>query len=506
MEQNLFHKVTGAEKLQSPFVILAVLGAAVVVGFLIAKMGIMIGAAIIALPGALYFINAIFKDAGLAIFAALVISFTVAGLTLYIKAPFGLGIDATLLFAWLSIFFKHFRKIDWSPVDNNFSRLIAIWFILLIFEIINPEGNGPVAWFYAVRAIGLYPILGMTAIFMLLRHPKYLDKFLNIVFLFSVLGTIWGFRQLIFGTNKAEDHWLYVEGHEDQHVLFGKLRVFSFYSDAGQFGSSQAYVAAICFISALAPTLKLNKKLLFVIVGAITFMGFGISGTRGALAVPACAGLVYLIMSKQVKILVLGLVMAGSAYYVLKYTKAFQSIEQVARMRSGLSDDNPSLQERLKNQRYFSNLLKTRPLGAGIGTAGYWADKYNPTSKWAIPTDSYYVRIWVETGLIGICLHFVFFGYIFGRGGFILWNLRNQELRYKMIALYGGFAGVLATSYGNAVYSQLPTAMIMIISLPMIFLSPLYDKILWKEEVLEKQKNNEPLTDEEKILLTEELK
>ena len=353
MAKNIFHNITGAERLNSPLFILSMLGIAVFLGLLVVKMGIIVGAAIIALPMVLYGVNAVFKDAGLAIFAALIISF---------------------------------------------------------------------------------------------------------------------------------------------------------YSDAGQFGSSQAYVAAVCFISALAPTLKMKKKILLVVIGVITFIGFGISGTRGALAVPAVAGFMFLIFSKQVKILVLGVLVARGAFYVLKHTKAFQSIEQVARMRSGLSDDNPSLEVRLNNQRYFYKLLKTRPVGAGIGTAGYWADKYNPHGKWAVPTDSYYARIWAETGIVGICLHFIFFGYIFGRGGHILWNLKNQELRFKMIALFGGFAGVLATSYGNAVYSQLPSAMVMIISLPMIFLAPLYDKILAQEEIKEKVKRNEELTYEEQVLLVEELK
>ncbi len=506
MGRTIVNRITGAERVNTPFFIITILLLAFAMGFLVIKMGLLVGGAIIAMPIVLYGVNAIFKDAGLAIFAALIVSFMVAGLALYVKGPFGLGIDITLVFAWLSIFFKHFRHIDWSPLDNNFTRLGIVWFGLLVLEIINPDSNGPVAWFYAVRAIGLYPFLGMTAVMMLLRHPKYLDKFLNIVFIFSLLGTAWGFRQMIGGTNAAEDHWLYAEEHADQHILFGKLRVFSFYSDAGQFGSSQAYVAAVCFISALAPTLKMKKKMLLVIIGVITFMGFGISGTRGALAVPAVAGFMFLIFSKQVKILILGVAMAGGAFYVLKYTKAFQSIEQVARMRSGLSGENASLEVRLNNQRYFYKLLKTRPIGAGIGTAGYWADKYNPHGKWAVPTDSYYVRIWAETGIVGICLHFIFFGYIFGRGGFILWHLKNQELRYKMIALYGGFAGVLATSYGNAVYSQLPSAMVMIISLPMIFLAPLYDKILAQDEIKEKVKRKEELTYEEQVLLAEKLK
>jgi hypothetical protein len=48
--------------------------------------------------------------------------------------------------------------------------------------------------------------------------------------------------------------------------------------------------------------------------------------------------------------------------------------------------------------------------------------------------------------------------------------------------------GVLLASYGNQVFSQMPTGMIMNVSIPLIFLSPLYDKIIAEEKEEQREK------------------
>ena len=137
--------------------------------------------------------------------------------------------------------------------------------------------------------LGILFELGFGIAFFYYRKVKDLDKFLNIITYLSVLGTLWGLRQQIFGTDAAEDYWLWVEDHQDEHVLFGVLRVFSFYSDAGQFGSSQAMMSLLCGIIALGPG-PLKSRLWYGFAAFMTFIGFAISGTRGALAVPAAGG------------------------------------------------------------------------------------------------------------------------------------------------------------------------------------------------------------------------
>lgn len=180
--------------------------------------------------------------------------------------------------------------------------------------------------------------------------------------------------------------------------------------------------------------------------------------------------------------LVPGLVVLASAFIILKHTTLFQNIEQVKRMRTGLSADNPSLNVRFRNQIKFRKYLATRPIGGGIGTAGFWGQRFSPGTFLAeTATDSWFVRIWAETGIVGLFFHVYLLGFAMGRSGYIIWNMENEELRYKLMALFCSAGGIIMASYGNQVYGQLPTEMIMNFTFPIMIMGPMYEEILKKE-------------------------
>ena len=134
---------------------------------------------------------------------------------------------------------------------------------------------------------------------------------------------------------------------------------------------------------------------------------------------------------------------------------------------------------RLNNQKTFGRYLSSRPMGGGIGTAGFWGARFSPNTLLAkTATDSWYVKIWAETGTVGVALHLFVLGYIMGKGASVIWRLKNQQLRYKAMAMYASIGGVLLSSYGNQVFGQMPTGMIMNVLIPFVFLSPLYEKEL----------------------------
>jgi len=448
-------------------------------GLLIGKAGLKIGLGLLVLPFVVYFVYRIFLKPEVGLHATLVLAFLASGLTRYLPLPWGLGLDILLFLSWLALLFLRFNKTDWTPLRTDFMLLSLLWYGYICAQILNPEARSLMAWFYAMRGYGFYQLLVCGLVLMCyIRRPQYLDTFLHYVLWLSVMGTLWGIRQKYMGTDAVEDHWLYAEGHHDEHVLFGVLRVFSFYSDAGQFGASQAMVALMSGILFLGPY-PLKKKLLYLFVALLTFFGFAISGTRGALAVPAAGGLIYLITTKNFKILLMGLMAGMLIFGVLKYTTLFHNIEQVRRMRTALDPDNPSLHARLRNQVTFGNYLRSKPLGGGVGSAGYWGARFSPNTLLAqTPTDSWYVKIWAETGLVGICLHLFVLGYFMGKGGYIIWKLKNKQLKNKIMAIYAGLGGVLLSSYGNQVFGQMPTGMVVGIIIPLIALAPYYDKLL----------------------------
>jgi hypothetical protein len=52
------------------------------------------------------------------------------------------------------------------------------------------------------------------------------------------------------------------------------------------------------------------------------------------------------------------------------------------------------------------NYLSSRPFGGGIGHGGTKAQKYLPNAFLSnVATDSWYVLIWVEEGIVGLMIH-----------------------------------------------------------------------------------------------------
>ena len=74
-------------------------------------------------------------------------------------------------------------------------------------------------------------------------------------------------RKMCLVSTSWERAWL-AEGNSSTHVIWGQLRIFSFLSDAGQFGANQAYSAVMATIIALLER-NWRKKLFFVIVAAL---------------------------------------------------------------------------------------------------------------------------------------------------------------------------------------------------------------------------------------------
>ncbi|MDN5200203.1 O-antigen ligase family protein [Fulvivirgaceae bacterium BMA10] len=484
-----FEKITGAEKLKGFVITILFVVMAVMFGFMTAKKGMMIPIFLVVLPIAGAYLTILFLNPRIGIKSFLCYCFFVTALSRYVPGvPYGLGMDGLLVLSFLAIFFGGFRKTDWSPVKNDLCALALIWFILNILELGNPYGGSPLGWFYGFRAAGLYWFLVTIVTFMLLRKKKDLDTFILIFIGISALGTLWGIRQFLFGVDPMEQRWLDA-GAAKTHVLFGKLRVFSFYSDAGQFGASQAHVGLISVLLALGP-FSWTKRIIFGGIGLLILYGMLISGTRGALFVVFAGVFIYLILTKEIKILIIGAIFGGGAFFILKFTSIGSGNAEIVRLRTALDPNDASFQERLKNQNILKEYLSSRPFGTGVGTIGTWGVKYNEHKFISqIPPDSLFVKVWAEYGIVGFLLWFGIQMYVLGKSSGIIWNIRDPVLKQKLMALTAGSAGILFASYGNEVQNQMPTSAIVYMSWVFVFMAPRWE--IEEEVRLEKTKQEE---------------
>lgn len=78
----------------------------------------------------------------------------------------------------------------------------------------------------------------------------------------------------------------------------------------------------------------------------------------------------------------------------------------------------PHISYAKKIKKKLATYLKYKPFGEGLGLSGDGLGvKISTRFTTSIPTDSWYVKIWVETGIVGLILYLsmIFFYYRMGR-------------------------------------------------------------------------------------------
>lgn len=472
MSGNIVSDRVGGKKIVFFFSLFAL---AMILGYLVTSQGLIAIVGVSVLPFVIAAVLLVLYKPEFGVILCMFIGLTVLGITRYIDAPLGLSLDLAILLTLVAALFKQSRQ-DLKLLNNPAVWAVGGWTLYTIFELFNPEAISSAAWFFAVRAISFYFLFLIVITFLAFRKLAHLNIFIQIWLIGAVISSLYGMKQLYIGLNGAELRWLQEPGAADTHILFGRLRVFSFYSDAGQFGAFMAYSSLIAAVLALkAETMKL--KIWYACAAGIIFWGMAISGTRGAMFV--FTGLFfYLLLTKNFRVLFVGIVMAGAVFFLLRFTYIGQSNYQIQRMRSAVNPtEDLSFQARLENQRKLKGYLASRPFGGGVGTIGYWGKRFSPNTFLAnTPPDSYFVRIWAETGIVGLVLHVLCFVYLLIKGFMIIFKLKDPYLKQKMMAFYSGMFGVLLASYGNQVVSQMPTVVFFSISTAFIFYSPHWDK------------------------------
>jgi len=477
---NPFQTLTGTDLLKNPFVFGVVLIATIILGYALVVGGFMTAAVVIALPILFYCFYRLILKPEIGITFALVMNFFILGISRYVPIKLGYLMDITLVSTYIAVFFHYFdKKLDIKPARNDLTYLAVVWATYIFLELFNPEAPNKTAWFASMRGIGLYMVLTIPLIQLFYNTPKHLDRFLMIWAVISVLASVKAWMQLNLGPDPWEQKWLDDFG-ATTHVLWGNLRAFSFFSDAGQFGAAQGQIVIVSLIL-LMNEKRRNYKIFWFIVAIASYYGMSSSGTRGAIFVPFAGGALYLVLRKNLRVIVIGTILLIMIYSFFRYTSIGNSNYQIYRMRTAFSpEDDASFQVRIKNQAIFEEYLKTRPFGGGIGTAGARAITYTgETFLSSVATDSWFVLIWAEAGIIGLFLHMFVLGWIIGKGIYIcMFQIKDKELEVKTAALLCGIFGIVVASYGNSILGQFPTGMLIYSSMAFVFMAPRLDKEL----------------------------
>jgi O-antigen ligase len=463
--------------LNSRWLLPGAIAIALVMGWLVGLAGVVIPSLLIGLTLLIFLVVLVFNQPRVGFIIYIIYCFLLSYLGHHVNAiSFGLGMDGLLVMTWLAVIFHRSEQQNLGRIQNELSLLALIWFVINVLEIANPARPSLAGWFYEMRSTTLYWLLTVPLGFVVFHTRRDLRLFLLLIITFSLLGSLYGIKQKVLGVDTMEQQWLDA-GAAATHLIWGKLRVFSFYSEAAQFGASQAHISLICFILALGP-FAWWKRLLFGLASFFLLYGMLISGTRGAMFVLVAGLFVYLFLSKQVKVLILGCLLAAGSYGVLKYTNIGNGNPDIFRLRTSLDPNDPSFRLRLSNQATLRTYLANKPFGEGVGTIGAWGHEFNADKFVStIEPDSYYVKIWAEYGIIGFLIWFGMMLFILGKCCGIVWQIRDPKLRQQLLALTAGYSGILLASYGNEIMNQVPSAMILYISWVFIFQGPELDTV-----------------------------
>ncbi|WP_298030211.1 O-antigen ligase family protein [uncultured Alistipes sp.] len=464
-------------------------GGVAVLAMTFTKYGVLAGLAVSAIPAALCILWVTLRDPGLSMLGLFVVNYFIMALTRYAHdLPFGLILDALIFYNILIISLQAMmHRIEWKRASSGLTVVAAIWVAYCTLEVVNPESVSVAGWFSSVRSVAFYFFFITVLTQLTMSEYKYLKYMLIVWSLLTLIAVAKACIQKFIGFNAAENYWLFVLGGRSTHIIRSGVRYFSFFSDAANFGASMGLSMVVFSISALYYRNPWIKTYLLLVAAAACY-GMLISGTRSALAVPFIGYTAFIMMSRNIKVIVAGILLVLAAFVFLKFTTIGQGNAIVRRARSAFNTQDASFQVRLENQAKLRELMRDKPFGAGLGHGGGKAKTFAPDAPLSqIPTDSWFVMIWVETGVVGILLHIGILLYILARGAWlVVFKLRNVQLRGFTAALTAGISGIVVMAYANEVLGQIPTGAILYMCMGFIFLAPRFDRELTRKEILDK--------------------
>ncbi|MCK8495666.1 O-antigen ligase family protein [Spirosoma sp. RP8] len=437
---------------------------AMTAGWLIGNFGPLGALMTVGLPVGLLLLISILLEPKVGLFVYLNLSFML-GFTRFIQSdsPLGLAMDSTLMLTLLSVLLNA-KRMDWKQLRYPVYFALVFWLLYTILELLNPEAPYRPAWFYHARAFSLNWFYMATIMLVMPIRKEDIRLIIKTWLIWSFLAALWGFKQQYIGLAEAEQRWL-AEGNAKTHLLWGQLRTFSFYSDASQFGAEMASATLFSAIK-FADEKRLVHKLIYLGLALVFFWAFAISGTRSAFFVLVAGFPSYLVLRRNMGMIVRGALVATPLLAILLFTHIGDSNYHIYRIRTALHpSEDASFLVRLENQQKLRAYLKHLPFGAGIGTSADTGARFSPNHFAAqIPPDSWYVEIWIETGIVGLTLYLLMLATMIGYGTYKVWQIKDPWLFKLMTILLANFIGITLMCYSNPTLSQFPTSTMLYIA------------------------------------------
>ena len=451
-----------------------------VLSVLILKRGLVSAMVLAVTPLAGYLLIRLLERPVLTFFGIITVNYFIMGLTRYIPGlPAGIVMDGLLLLTLIFILFRsRERVIDWTGARNLLTLLSGIWLVYCILLVFNPDTT-PADWAAGVRGLGFYLFIFPLLTAVLLNRYKHLKIFLFVWSILTLLAVLKVFIQKNIGFDPVEKYWLYELDGARTHIIYSGVRYFSFFTDAASFGSSMGLSMTVFSIYALYCS-KRSSRFYYLFVSLAAGYGMMVSGTRAAIFIPFAGYLLFIFLSKQWRIIFSGIILLLCVFVFFKYTYIGHGNTEIRRMRSAFNkEQDASYNVRFENQEKMKVFMYYHPFGIGIGKA----KRATPNDyMYQLPTDSSFVLIWVETGIVGLFIFLSVFMTTLIKGSYdVLFRIQNRELRGSLYALLAGLGGMMVCGYGSEILQQFPNGPIVYICMAFIIMGRKFDQAITDE-------------------------
>lgn len=408
------------------------------------------------------------------------VNYFIIGITRYIPIEGISVIMDTLYVIAIALILIHsalYHNIEWKRAINVLTITGAIWASYCLLEIVNPTASLQ-GWTLS-RGLTVNGLILTVITSLLCTQYKILKILILLLSIFTLAAIVKTLIQKYHGFDPAEIEWLNAGG-STTHIIGSGIRYFSFFSDASNLGANMGGACIIFGIYSFFVR-SYGFKVYYFIIALLSGYMMLLSGTRGAIIVPIAGLALFTIVSKQTKSIIGGASVLLFMYIFFSFTTIGEGNGSIRRMRSAFyPTEDASFKVRKDNQKKLGSYLKYRPFGEGLGLSGDGLGvKVSNRFTTSIPTDSWYVKIWVETGIIGLILYLgMIFSTIFRGAWIIMFHIKNPELKGLLSGLLCGIFGMFLSSYGNSFWGQFPTMIIAFTSLSIILNGKLFDQEL----------------------------
>lgn len=386
-----------------------------------------------------------------------------------------------LTFIFICISHVYQKNIPWKQIFNGMFFATLIWLLYCIVEIVNPHGVFE-AW-TSTRMLVIHTFACVLLTSLLCTKFQTVKILILLLSIFTLLAIIKVFIQKFIGFDSIETRWLN-NGGARTHIIWSGIRYFSFFTDASNFGSNMGFSGSLFLI--LAGNIQRKpEKIYYFIISILSFYAMFLSGTRGAMIIPLAALALYCVASKKIKAIIFTATFLMFVYIFFAMTNIGNGNPQIRRMRTAFKPtQDASYMVRMENRAKLSAYMKDKIFGVGLGMAGGNSQKYSNAYTTTIATDSWFVMIWIQAGIVGLTLYICILLYGVGHGTYIaMFRVKDQELKGVLTALTCSTFGFLGSAYSTDSFGQFPCHIMTFMFLTICLKGELYQQEIKTKEI-----------------------